>query len=154
MNKWIAYENTEGRYNIFDSEDNYIQFGMCAEDAVRIVDAHNKGFDNTTNKPEGVHYFKSTREETKKFNLNEIYNMADYLFEFANLIKINTIKKIHYCKECGTELCIAYLENTNYMIWCPWCGVISLAKESNPERAFRKIGIKEGEESFDERTEE
>ena len=45
MSKWIPYENDEGMYDIFDCEDNYIQFGMYEEDAVRIVNEHNKCFE-------------------------------------------------------------------------------------------------------------
>jgi len=84
-------------------------------------------------------------KEKQKFDTSDIYNMADYMFRVADNITTNSIKKIHYCKECGTELKISYLENTIYMVWCPWCETIFLVKESNPERAFNKIGIREEE---------
>jgi len=41
MNKWTAYENDEGMYDIFDCEDNYIQLGLCEEYALRMVKEHN-----------------------------------------------------------------------------------------------------------------
>lgn len=78
----------------------------------------------------------------KHISLNDIINVSKDMFRFANhLLKTN--KATHYCKDCGTELRIAYLENTIYMIVCPWCEVIHLVKASCPEKALNKIGNKQ-----------
>lgn len=78
----------------------------------------------------------------KHISLNDIYNVAKDMFRFAkHFEEIN--KSTHYCKDCGTELRIAYLENAIYMIVCPWCEVIHLVKASCHEKALNKIGNKE-----------
>lgn len=80
----------------------------------------------------------------RKISLNDIYDSAKEMFHFAK--HFGDINKLtHYCKDCGTELRIAYLENTIYMVVCPWCEVIHLVKASCPEKALNKIGNKEEE---------
>ena len=81
--------------------------------------------------------------DDKRISLNDIYNIAKDMFRFAKHLGEISGKSIHYCKDCGTELRIAYLENAIYMVVCPWCEVIHLVKASCPEKALNKIGIKE-----------
>jgi len=60
----------------------------------------------------------------KHISLNDIYNIAKDMFRFAKHFGDISGKSTHYCKDCGTELRIAYLENTIYMVVCPWCEVV------------------------------
>ena len=81
--------------------------------------------------------------EYKHISLNDIYNIAKEMFHFAQHFGDIGGKSIYYCKDCGTELKIAYLENTIYMVVCPWCEVVHLVKARCPEKALNKIGNKE-----------
>ena len=85
----------------------------------------------------------------KHISLNDIYNIAKDMFRFAKHFGDISGKSTHYCKDCGTELRIAYLENTIYMVVCPWCEVVHLVKASCPEKALNKIGNKEGDWEID-----
>lgn len=78
----------------------------------------------------------------KHISLNDIYNITKEMFHFAKRFGDISGKSTHYCKDCGTELRIAYLENTIYMVVCPCCEVIHLVKASCPEKALNKIGNK------------
>ena len=79
-------------------------------------------------------------------SLTEMYNVAKDMFIYSEYLGASRGNEIHYCKECGTDLKIIYLENTIYMVVCPWCEIIHLVKASCPERALGKIGAREVEE--------
>ena len=73
-------------------------------------------------------------------SLDDIYTAANEMFKFAKHFGEISGRTVHYCKSCGTELRIAYLENRVYMVVCPWCEIIQLVKAAHPEEALNKTG--------------
>ena len=73
-------------------------------------------------------------------SLSDIYDTATEMFQFANHLGEMRGKNVYFCKECGTELRIAYLENRIYLVVCPWCEILHLLKDTYPEKALKRIG--------------
>ena len=76
-------------------------------------------------------------------SLCEMYDAANFMFDWAEAFFHYSDNSTHFCKSCGTELYAAYLENRIYMVVCPCCETLTLVKAKSKDFALTKIGNKE-----------